>query len=768
MKHRVHVCLILRLFVAGIILFGTQRSATAQNLGRGDSVSPLQPGHSSEAEAKERPADTKVRAADSFARLPLSFEANQGQADPEVKFLARGQGYTLFLTRRAEAVLVLQGAAKKEKSEPSADPPAVLRMKLAGATLNPEVAGLEELAGRVNYFVGKDPREWHTDVPTYARVNFSSVYPGIDLAYYGNRQQLEYDFIVSPHANPQKIAVSFEGAEAFSVDPNGDLVLTVNKKELRFRKPVVYQEIDGRRREVASTYMLKGKRSVGFEIAAYDPSRRLIIDPTLVYSTYLGGSMGSTGALSVVADSAGNSYITGYTYATDFPTTPGVFHTNPPSPCNGCAIASAAVFVTKLNPDGSAPVFSTYVGGSADNHVTRIAIDSADDVYITGYTDSSDFPTTPGAYQTVFLGKAEPPGLQSVYNAFVAELNPTGTALIYSTYLGSSNGTQASGIAVDGAGNAFVSGSTGDGFPTTPGAFQTAYRATNPFFNAFVSKLNPAGSALVYSTYLGGSGEAQSTGIAVDASGSAYVTGFSYSADFPTTIGAFDPVFPVKNQPDRAAFVSKLNANGSTLVYSTYLGGLCDDAAYGIGVDTQNNAYVAGTTCSINFPTTPGAFETVVPFGPTNTAFSSFVTKLNPSGSGLVYSTYLDGSKYSFTLGLALDSAGDAFVLGYTNSIDFPRTPNAMQPVPAAFGYTSFVSALNPAGSSLLYSSYFGDLTAAGYGIAVDSSANAYIVGPASSGFPTTPNAFQPTNPGAQNGWSSAFVTKFSGFQPPQ
>jgi len=510
--------------------------------------------------------------------------------------------------------------------------------------------------------------------------------------------------------------------------------------------------------------MPKGKRSVGFEIAAYDSNRPLIIDPTLVYSTYLGGALGQTAALSVAVDTDGNAYIAGFTNATDFPTTIGVFHTNPPRACRGCP---TPIFVTKLNPQGSALVFSTYVGGSAADHVTNIGIDSADDVYITGYTDSSDFPTTPGAYQTVFLGKAQSPPLQSMYNAFVTKFNPTASALMYSTYLGGSDGTLASGMAVDGAGSAYVTGATGDTFPTTAGAFQTTYRGSNPtaLFNAFVSKLNPTGTALVYSTYLGGSFLAQSTGIAIDASGSAYVTGFSYSTDFPTTPGAFAPVFPAKQNPgSESGFVTKLSVDGSALIYSTFLGGTaCNDAAYGIALDTQDNAYVAGTTCSSDYPTTPGAFEPVAPFSPTNPVWSSFVTELNASGSGLVYSTYLDGSKYSFTKTLALDSAGDAFVLGYTSSLDFPTTPNAMQPTPAPTGDTDYVTVLNPTGSALVYSSYFGNFTAAGYGITVDSSANAYIVGQAVTGFPTTPNAFQTTNPGALAGCASAFAVKIAG-----
>lgn len=726
---------------------------------------------------------SKQHFVEAYGKLPLAFEANTGQTSDEVKFLSRGQGYTLFLARNAETVLVLSASSQKEASERPPNtrparfkprresaPPWVVRMELVNADVSSQGEGLEELPGKANYFIGNDPSKWRTNVPLFSRVQYRNVYPGVDLVYYGNQTQLENDFIVAPGADPQSITLRFIGAEKLSLDSQGNLILAAKEGEVRFQKPRIYQDVNGTQHEISGDYLLKDVHQVGFQVAAYDHSRPLIIDPVLSYSTYLGGSMGSTAALYTVVDGGGNAFITGFTYATDFPTTPGVFHTTPPSPCSGCAIPSSAVFVTELNPEGSAPVFSTYVGGSAANHVAGIAIDAAEDVYITGYTDSADFPTTPGAFQTVFLGNTQQP----VYNAFVTKLNPAGSALLYSTYLGSAYGASASGIAIDGASNAYVSGSAGQGFPTTAGAFQTAYRGANPYslFNAFVSKLNPSGSALAYSTYIGGSiagnGIAQSTSVAVDASLNAYITGFSYSANFPTTLGAFDPVFPLKQNQSRAAFVTKLSADGSTLIYSTFLGGAGDDAAYGIALDTQDNAYVAGTTSSTNFPTTPGAFQSgafqpAVPLSPPASSFSSFVTKLNPSGSQLVYSTYLNGSKFSYTQALALDSAGDAFVLGSTNSSDFPTTPDAMQPAPSGIGFSSYITALNPAGSALMYSSYFGSGVGAGFGIAVDPLANAYIVGQAASGFPTTPNAFQPTNPGALNGWASGFAVKITG-----
>jgi hypothetical protein len=755
--------------------------------------SPLAPGSNAQtirgASATRLQAD-KEHLIETYGKLPLSFEANAGQTSSEVKFLSRGSGYTLFLTRHAEAVLVLQKSAiqegKTERVVAESTPPAVLRMKLAGPALNPEVAGLGELAGRVNYFVGKDPREWHTDVPTYARVNYSSVYPGIDLAYYGNRQQLEYDFIVAPHADPQKIAVSFEGAEAFSVDPNGDLVLTVNKNELRFRKPEVYQEIDGRRREIASTYTLKGKRSVGFEIAAYDPNRPLIIDPTLVYSTYLGGSMGASGQ-AIAVDQSGNAFIAGSVVGTDFPTTPGAFQTTGTPPCINSGIGSCPpqlspqeAFVTEINPQGSALVFSTYLGGSYSNTGTGIALDTAGNAYVTGYTDSIDFPVTPGAWQPVFQGSTSGGCMScATYNSFVTKLNPSGNGLIYSTFLGGFGDTQAHGVAVDSAANAYVAGIAGRGFPTTSGAFQPGFKGAccndkGPY-NAFVAKLNSSGSGLVYATYVGGSTSSgdDAYGIALDAAGEAYIAGFASSKDFPTTAGAFQSTAPLSSG---SAFVTKLNADGSALVYSTYLGGPNPisgtyDAAQGIAVDSGGNAYVTGITDSRAFPTTLGAFQAITPVKSTMYAASAFLTKLNPTGSGLVYSTYLGGSAADYGLGVAVDSSGDAFVIGTTDSTNFPTTPDAMQPTPPDnyFCCHAFVTAMNPAGSAQTYSSYLGgsDPLTQAQAITVDSSGNAYIVGATSSTtFPTTPGAFQTANPAAQNHYA-AFIMKIAGMTSP-
>ena len=731
-------------------------------------------------------AATKQHLIETYGKLPLSFEANVGQTSDEVAFLSRGSGYTFFLTRHAEAVLVLQKSAtqegKAERVVAESTPAAVLRMKLAGATANPEAAGLEELAGRVNYFVGSDPLKWHADVPTYARVNFSSVSPGIDLAYYGNRQQLEYDFIVAPHANPEEIAMSFEGAEAISIDSNGDLVLTINKKELRFRRPVVYQEIDGRRREIASAYLLKGKRSVGFEIAAYDPSQRLIVDPMLAYSTYLGGSSGVSGQ-AIAVDQSGNAFIAGSAVGTDFPTTPGAFQTTGTAPCTSFCppqLSPQEAFVTEINPQGSALVFSTYLGGSYSNTGTGIALDNAANVYVTGYTDSNDFPVTLGAWQPVFLGSTSGGCMScATYNSFVTKLNPSGNGLVYSTFLGGIGDTQAHGVAVDSAANAYVAGIAGRGFPTTLGAFQPDFKGACCYdkgpYNGFVAKLNASGSVLVYATYVGGSGSSgdNAYGIALDTAGEAYIAGFTSSKDFPTTAGAFQPAAPLSSG---SAFVTKLNTDGSALVYSTYLGGPNPisgsyDAAQGIAVDSVGNAYVTGNADSPAFPTTLGAFQAITPAKSTMYAGSAFLTKLNPTGSGLVYSTYLGSSGADYGIGVAVDSSGDAVVIGTTDSTNFPTTSDAMQRTPPD-NYVcchAFVTAVNPAGSALTYSTYFGgsDPLTQARAITVDSSGNAFIVGDTSSTtLPTTPGAFQTANPAAPSHYA-AFIMKIAGTTSP-
>ena len=700
-------------------------------------------------------ATTKIAVSESYGKLPLSFEANVGQTSSQVKFLSRGQGYTLFLTPSGEAVLALRKSVpKRDPLKPTAlvsmpappipdatGPLAIVRMKLVGANAKPRVEALDELPGKANYLIGNDPKKWRTNVPLYAKVRYREVYPGVDLVYYGNQRQLEHDFIVAPGADPRSITLNLAGAEKLSLDPQGALVLAVKDGELRMDKPRIYQEVDGARREISGGYVLKSAYQVGFQIAAYDATRLLIIDPTLFYSTYLGGNSTDVGQ-GIAVDAAGNAYVTGYTTSINFPTTVGTFQT-----ANG---GSYDAFVTKLNPTGTAPlVYSTYLGGSNFDLGYGIAVDNLGNAYVTGYTCSSNFPTTPLAFQTA---------LQSFCDAFVTKLNPAGSAPLYSTYLGGNSADFGQGIAVDSTGSAYVTGYTySSNFPTTPGAFQTTFAGG---YHAFVTKLNPTGTApLVYSTYLGGNSTDVGQGIAVDSTGSAYVTGYTNSSNFPTTPGAFQTTFAGGYH----AFVTKLNPTGTApLVYSTYLGGNSTDVGQGIAVDAAGNAYVTGVTCSTNFPTTPGAFQTANASGGCTDAF---VTKLNPVGSApLVYSTYLGGFSADYGQGIVVDSTGSAYVTGYTNSSNFPTTLGAFQAANQG-GFDAFVTALNPLGTApLVYSTYLGGSNLDyGQGIAVDSTGSAYVTGYTdSSNFPTTPGAFQTAN--ASGGCCDAFVAKITGF----
>jgi len=681
------------------------------------------------AAARTEPA-LPPRVVDSYGKLPLSFEANRGQTAPQVKFLARGPGYTLFLTPDA-AVLSLG----RQKTN------AVLRMRLQGANARASVTGADALPGKSNYFIGSDPTQWRTNVPIYGAVKYAAVYPGIDLVYHGNQRLLEYDFLVAPGADPQAIGIRFQGARKLTLNRDGALVIGLGGSEVIEPAPVVYQEIGGQRQTVAGHYVLRGRGRVGFSVAEYDRSQPLVIDPTLVYSTYLGFANCGNGCdlgTSIAVDPSGNAYITGSTCSLDFPVTPGAFQTT----CGGGGDA----FVSKLNATGSALVYSTYLGGSGLDLGYGIAVDATGSAYVTGQTGSSDFPTTPGAFQTTYHG------CSGCWNAFVCKLNASGSALSYSTYLGGSTWDRAWGIAVDAPGNAYVAGMAGSfDFPTTPGAFQTTIRGAA---NVFVSKLNAAGSALVYSTYVGGIDNDQAAGIAIDASGNAYITGFATSPDFPTTPGAFQTTLHTVCCSN--AFVTKLNALGSALAYSTYLGGSVADYGWGIAVDASGSAYTTGWTSSDDFPTTPGAFQT------TRAIYDSFVSKLSPNGSALAYSTYFYGGP-----AIAVDASGNAYVTGGAGCwYPLVITPGAVQAT-CGGDIDAFVSELDATGSALLYSTFLGGSNFdEGWGIAVDTSGNVYVTGGTqSSNFPTTPGAFRTTytggNPGG-GGNVDAFVSKLS------
>lgn len=677
------------------------------------------------------PVKAKVHA--TYGKLPLSFEANEGQTDDRVKFLSRGSGYTLFLTSN-DAVLVLSRPRIDGKSafkgrakpvEPAEVQRAVLRMKLVGSNPVAQVKGQNKLPGKRNYFVGSDPEKWRTDIPTYARVQYKNIYPGVDLVYYGNQKKLEYDFVVAPGADPGVIKLNFTGAQKVALDDEGNLILRITGGEIIQHKPLIYQEIGGVKKTVQGGYTLRGEHEVGFKIAAYNKSAPLIIDPILAFSTYLGGS-GFEDATGIAVDLSGSAYVTGRTGSADFPTA------NPLQPVIG---GSYDIFVSKLNASGSALVYSTYLGGSSADYAEGIGVDVSGNAVVAGSTQSVDFPTV-NPLQAVYAGGSD---------TIVAKFNATGSSLIYSTYLGGSSWDYAWAVAVDDSGNAYTTGETSSSDFPTMNPFQPAKGGGD---DIFVSKLNSTGSALVYSTFLGGSSFDFAYGIDADALGNAYVTGETGSINFPTA----NPLQPAGGG-SRDAFVSKFNNTGSALVYSTYLGGSQSEKGWGIAADDSGNAYVTGYTTSTDFPTAN-------PLQPTpGGGGDAFVSKLNSTGSVLVYSTYLGGSSMDGNDwgGIAADSSGNAYVTGSTISTDFP-TANPLQPVIGG-SYDIFVSRLNASGSELLYSTYLGgSLQDLGFDIDVTSSGVAYLTGRTiSTDFPTV-NPLQPSLGGTQDGFVAKIV----------
>jgi hypothetical protein len=665
-----------------------------------------------------------------YMNLPMSFEKNVGQSRAGADFVARGSCYSLFL-RTDEAVLALkkQGTSDQERA-------AAIHMKLVGS--RPARAAEEnQLPGKVNYFMGNDPTQWRRGMPTFAQVRYPSVYPGIDLIYYGNQGQLEYDFIVNPGADLRTITLVFTGAR-IDLAKDGNLVLALSGGSVSMHRPYIYQEIDGAKRPIAGGYVKRADGSIGFAVDSYDTARPLVIDPVILYSTYLGGSGMDDAANAIAVDQSGNVYIAGQTTSSNFPTQ----HTEQSASAGGYD-----AFVAKIDPSGSTLLYSTYFGGSGDDWGTGIAVDAYGQAFVAGRTKSSNFPTTASAYQTTYAGGDG--------DAFVAKFNASGSALTYSTYLGGSGYDVATSIALDSTGNAYVGGYNYlAGFPTTQGAYQTTSKGP---YDAFITKLNASGSALVYSTYLGGTGDDYVAGIAVDSLGNAYVTGVTISSDFPmqsapqpTAGGSYD------------AFVTKFNPVGSALVYSTYLGGTGWDGGAGIAVDFAGNAYVTGQTNSNNFPTTPAAYQTI--YGGNGDAF---VTKISNSGS-IVYSTYLGGSGGDTASAVAVDLSGSALVTGNNLNGGFP-VKDALQTNPNTQSFEAFVTKFAPDGSSIVYSTYLGgtgnDL---GLGIAVDLLGSAYIAGVTqSTDFASTLGAFQQTNAGGYDGFvvkiAAASVGKITG-----
>jgi uncharacterized protein (TIGR03437 family) len=736
----------------------------------------------------------------SLLSLPLSFEANRGQTDPAVKFFSRGDGYALFLTP--------DSAVFKLRSGQGTSSPAVVRMKLVGANPHAEISGTQTLPGTVNYFMGNDPSRWTKGVSTFGRVNYQQPYPGIDLVYYGTQRQLEYDFIVSPGADPKQIALDFSGARPM-LGPDGDLVLTLDGASLTFRKPVVYQTIAGKKEMIAGAYKWSGDR-VQFALGKYDHNRSLVIDPVLSYLTYLGGSntdqVGNTTyspsgnpTQGVAVDPTGNVYVTGYTVSTDFPVQ---------NPIQGATTSTGSPtgFVTKLNSAGSQLIYSTYIGGDVlhGNSTTRpyaIAVDGSGNAYLTGLTSSPYFPVTPGAYQTVCgagpiagqNGLANCPNAQS---AFLTKLTPNG-GLAYSTFFGPSNET-AVAVAVDSRGQAYIAGNTTDScasndpsncFPTTANAVLpgstfngSLHQGNNQQGSAFIAVFDAAGANLLYSSLFGGNGNSSmgndhptfASGVAVDSSGYFYLVGTTLSNQLPVTPGAFQTTFYGSPNPNvgtsSRGFVAKFNpvSSGASLFYTTYLGGFdknqdgYQDVVAGIAADAAGNAYVSGNA-SYDFPVTGGANNTIPCPAANRCQNRDFLAKLNPAGSALVWATFVGTGTSDPTQSSAstispprLDAGGNIYVSGITgNNSEYPLV-NPLQPANAFGG--AYVTMYDPTGSTIYFSTVIYDPKANGgvfnSGVDVDSQGNIYVAGYTSQpDLPTTAGAFRPSITGNFDGF---------------
>jgi hypothetical protein len=691
-----------------------------------------------------RAVSTAERVPDAPDRSSVYFEANVGQMHADLDFKVHGPGYEAFLSATQLVI----------RSQSPDDTPTAVRMHVIGGNQAARATNSDRLLGTVNYFLGTDPGLWRTNIPTFGRVQYDDVYPGIDLVYYGascptqrsalsaqhsrNSQHcLEYDFVVAPYADPSPIQLRFTGADNIEIAADGALVVETGAYELRQPAPYIYQEVNGTRRQVAGEFRIQNSefgigepelksqnsKPVTFEIGAYDPSRPLVIDPVMSYSTYLGG-IGDDFSRDIRTDQAGNIYVAGHTSSLDFPTANGwqSFHGG----------GSVDAFVSKFSSDGSTLLYSSYLGGSGDDFGGRLAVDALGSVYLSGDTHSTDFPTA-SAVQPTNRGGAD---------AFVTKLAVNGSSLRYSTYLGGSADDDGRGVAVDRFGSAYVTGRTlSSDFPLVA-PLQSELRGGK---DVFVTKLLPNGSAFAYSTYLGGSGNAEEGySIAVNTVGNASITGRTDSSDFPT-VNAVQP----ENGGGIDAFVARLAADGSALIYSTFLGGAADDHGRRLAVDNAGNSYVTGETFSTNFPTR-NAFQRLSAGGS-----EAFVAKLSGDGLTLLYSTYLGGQLNDQAIAIAVSATGNAIVTGATESDNFPVV-NAIQP--GKNGNTDvFVTKFANDGSHIAYSTFLGGSDSDfGVGIAADKFGSAYVTGHTFSRDYPLVNAFQPVH----RGGSDAFVSK--------
>ncbi len=786
------------LTTAAVVLLAFLYAATIGNKTSNSSKNtPIQPASSS----PDTPRWEKA-----YAQLPMGFEENRGQAAHDVKFVSHGSGYAFSLApqeidiavlrrramtaspiHRAAALRALREARKAMKTT-------VLRMQLEGANPTPAIAANEPLPGKSNYFIGNNRDKWVTDVPSYGRVKYSGIYPGVDVEFYGNQRQLEYDFTVAPGADPKAITLKIEGARKLTLDSHGDLVLDVLDLDAKLQKPTIYQMVGAERREIEGNYALASGNRVTFAVAKYDRSLPLVIDPVLLhpllsYSTFLGGS-GDESGQGIAVDGNGDAFIAGLTTSTDFPTviatafqaTSPVLH-NPPAD-TGCA------FVTELNPAGTQQLYSSYLCGTSGMDVAfALALDPNGKVYIAGATFSVDFPTMNALIPSPLATNPRGTG-------FVTKIDPTLTgmaSLLYSSYVGGTNGTStmpdiANAVAADASGNAYIGGQTfsspgapgSGGFAVTTGGLQQT--PSNNVGTGFLTRIDTTKSgaaSLIYSTYLGGNGANSSnpnsfgfgdsiTGVAVDTSNNAYVTGATTSTgtSFPA-MNAFQSTANPSNV-DGGAFVTRIDttkANAASLIYSTYLEGSALDAANAIALGPNNVAYITGTTDSLTgFPVTPGSFPTMP--ASSGVVFITLVDTTMSGNSSVTYSTLFGGTGSDTGFGIQADGNGNAYVVGSTASLDFPIIPGVFPTSLPNPNGSPFVLKLSPKGNGMadrIYASYFGGTgdgtdSDQGNAIAIDPHGNAYITGVtfSSTQWPITPSAFQT----ALDGPSDAFVAK--------
>lgn len=672
---------------------------------------------------------------ENFDHVPLHFEVNQGQAEQDVRFLSRSN-HRVLLLKQNEAQLFL--ANNKPNQQPD-----VLTMKLIAANNDPIAQGEDELQGRANYFIGNDEAKWQKDIPTYKRIRYSNVYDGIDLVYYGNQSELEYDFVVAPNTNPEVIKLNFENTEDIKIDANGNLVLKTGNHTIRQHRPIAYQEVNGQKREVSSRWVISGEKKpeernagstagnmneVGFAVGAYDKSLPLVIDPVIVFSTYLGGSAGDDlftleAGLGITTDAGGNIYVAGTTPSIDFP------RQNPYQPNIGGIYDG---FITKFNPTGTALVYSTYFGGSDEDRIYSIALGPTNEIFVAGYTYSTNFPTL-----TPFQ-----PNNRGLNDGFIARFTSAGV-LDYSTYLGGSSQDSANFVKNEGSNIVTFAGDTSSiDFPV-----MNAIQPNNAGNTDFVAgKLNLSSNTLIFSTYFGGFGPDEmifSSGGA-DPAGNVYVAGVSASIDFPTTPNAFQ----TESNGSDDAVVAKISSNGTSLIYATYVGGNLVDSADALAVDSNGNAHITGFTRSGNFPTRRA-------FQPEPNGIDAFVTKLNASGTDVIYSTFLGGFDLERGSAITTDAIGNCYVTGRSNSGNFP-TRRALRPPRGVDDV--FITRFNRDGSLVFSTLLGGNANDYGFGIAADANSNTYVTGRATPGFFTTTGAFQRT-PGGQ---ADAFVAKIN------